>query len=717
MSKVAKRYTFAGLPIAVENPAGSERVWPGDGGVERKAVMRNDYGFIDGTEGTDGDEIDVYIGPDPNARFAFVVRQLERPGYDKHDEDKVFLGFDSEAAARACFVAHRDDGDRAYGGMTSISIGDFVRKIESRVGAGRIRYEQNPHELATVLMEQRGLFELTIGRSLMFDSARSAGGAVAAGVWDRGFTPGEKIKDGQLSSFTPEAFDTFASNWLRRGEKISLCYNHQSAYVATNGQPAPSLASYDAVAIVLGEQVVRFERLHASPALSAPSVFDLKNRVAALATDLEPNPSIDGMWFYRAEVTPLGQELLPNYSYISPMFTMTGKDELGRDQGPTIIDLAATNTAFQAGCVISFERASRPSPTKGVTKMATKLSKMSKFVKFDAEADDKTVKAAVMQKFEEEKKAALEGDDAYNFEEAAARLEEMAKGYEDAAMEDDGDDKPHVAMRQCAAKFRRMGVPKLEGGEPDKKPKDDEGKKEEAFERTKLAELRPVAARLGISGAERMTSKQIFDAIEATAVPTSKIGELVTRGVAEALKKEKERESAEVYAARADELVTMAVGMPDNQKAAIKRLAQDPQHFEAARGMVGDFLKSTGAVTPDTTQLFSRMTGAGAPLGLPPAAARSAAGAAGSDARIVAMDVLGQGGRALVSGEKLSAATKALADSTDPTTAAKVDRELEAGMKGTQFESFGRYQAAERILKKEQPTLFEAAKTDQIRLF
>lgn len=344
-------------------------------------------------------------------------------------------------------------------------------------------------------------------------------------------------------------------------------------------------------------------------------------------------------------------------------------------------------------------------------------SALKKFIKFEEAADDKTVKQAVLSKMEDEAASAMEGDDAYNYEEAAGRLEEMAKAYEDAkfAKDDDEGEEPHVAMRRYASKFRRMSAPKLEGaGGADK---DKEEKKEEAYERVKLAELRPVAARLGIAGIERMSSKQIFDAIEASAVPTSKIGELVTRGVAEALKKEKERVSAETYAQRAEQLVSLAVGMPDNQKAALTRLAADPQHFEAAEGMVQSFLRSTGALTPDATVLMSRMTGAGNPLALPAGVARAQAAAPGTDARIVEMSVLGAGGRALVSGEKLSAATKAMADSVDPAVVAKVDRELEPGMKGSQFESFGRYQAAERILKKENPSLFDAAKTDQVRLF
>jgi len=55
--------------------------------------MHFDYGEIDGEVGADGDPLDVYLGPDPDAPFVYVVHQLKAPPFEVFDEDKVMLGF------------------------------------------------------------------------------------------------------------------------------------------------------------------------------------------------------------------------------------------------------------------------------------------------------------------------------------------------------------------------------------------------------------------------------------------------------------------------------------------------------------------------------------------------------------------------------------------------------------------------------------------------
>lgn len=135
-----RRYEFQGLPIAVENPAGSTRVWREDGPdgeVIGQTNMRHDYGYVEGVMGSDKEELDVYIGPDESAAQVYVVHQLRSPDYKAHDEDKVMLGFPSEAEARAAYAAHRNDGEKAIDGVSVIPLNRFKAKLQRRGGATR----------------------------------------------------------------------------------------------------------------------------------------------------------------------------------------------------------------------------------------------------------------------------------------------------------------------------------------------------------------------------------------------------------------------------------------------------------------------------------------------------------------------------------------------------------------------------------------------------
>ena len=40
--------------------------------------------------------IDVFIGPNKDARYAYVIHQNKAPDFKEYDEDKVMLGFDSD---------------------------------------------------------------------------------------------------------------------------------------------------------------------------------------------------------------------------------------------------------------------------------------------------------------------------------------------------------------------------------------------------------------------------------------------------------------------------------------------------------------------------------------------------------------------------------------------------------------------------------------------
>jgi hypothetical protein len=126
--KLHYRTAFQGLPISIENRKGSIRRGTDKQWGPWQTKMRVPYGYIRGTMGTDGDSVDVFIGNNPSARVAYVVHLAKQPDFKSFDEDKVLLGFDSAAQAKACFMQHYDDS-RFFGGMEAIPMQEFKEKV------------------------------------------------------------------------------------------------------------------------------------------------------------------------------------------------------------------------------------------------------------------------------------------------------------------------------------------------------------------------------------------------------------------------------------------------------------------------------------------------------------------------------------------------------------------------------------------------------------
>lgn len=112
-----------GLPITIENPAGSVRVAK-DGSWA--SAMPHHYGHIRRTEGNDGDKIDVTIGPRPEATTVFVVDQVD-PKTGRFDEHKVMLGFGTEEEAVAAYRAAYPADWKGLGAITPTTIDGFKR--------------------------------------------------------------------------------------------------------------------------------------------------------------------------------------------------------------------------------------------------------------------------------------------------------------------------------------------------------------------------------------------------------------------------------------------------------------------------------------------------------------------------------------------------------------------------------------------------------------
>ena len=63
-----------GLDIAIENPRGSERTGTGPDGKQWSVELPAHYGFVRRTEGADGDQVDVYVGPRTGVRYCLCRR-------------------------------------------------------------------------------------------------------------------------------------------------------------------------------------------------------------------------------------------------------------------------------------------------------------------------------------------------------------------------------------------------------------------------------------------------------------------------------------------------------------------------------------------------------------------------------------------------------------------------------------------------------------------
>lgn len=127
--RIDYKTTFQGLPVTIENRKGSIRRWKDlDSGEEGQTKMEFPYGYIRGTEGLDGDHVDCFLGPNPEASHAYIVHQLKKPDFVQHDEDKVMLGWDSPEAAAEAYIRHFNDA-RFLGSMTIMPMAEFKMKV------------------------------------------------------------------------------------------------------------------------------------------------------------------------------------------------------------------------------------------------------------------------------------------------------------------------------------------------------------------------------------------------------------------------------------------------------------------------------------------------------------------------------------------------------------------------------------------------------------
>ncbi|MET3512725.1 DNA repair protein RadC [Pseudacidovorax sp. 1753] len=157
-----------GLRITIENPAGSARSGISPDGKAWSNTMAAHYGYVKGSIASDGDHVDIFVGPNPSAASTvYVVDQVNPDG--SYDEAKALFGFDTKADAIAAYKGSYDRGWKV-GPVTAMSVDEFKKGLAS----GRFK---KPVATPTPAAANGGTAQYTRG---VVEKMRAAGAVPAA---------------------------------------------------------------------------------------------------------------------------------------------------------------------------------------------------------------------------------------------------------------------------------------------------------------------------------------------------------------------------------------------------------------------------------------------------------------------------------------------------------------------------------------------------------
>lgn len=147
--KLHGRMDYQGIPISIETGRSRIREWHNPhNDTQGMMLMKDHYGYItNGPDGTDGDKLDVYVGPDMQAANVYIVNQMKAPDFQSFDEQKIMLGYPDEGAARKAYLRHYDN-PQFLGCMDTMPFAEFKQKIESGEYHGKMIKSESEQKLA-----------------------------------------------------------------------------------------------------------------------------------------------------------------------------------------------------------------------------------------------------------------------------------------------------------------------------------------------------------------------------------------------------------------------------------------------------------------------------------------------------------------------------------------------------------------------------------------
>lgn len=129
------KMSISGLDISIENPTDSIRKGKDRNGEQWQIKMKHHYGFFDGTEGADGDEVDVFVKNNlaTTPDFIYVINQVDLNG--DFDEHKVVIGAESEDEAKEIYHSNYKDGWDGLGSIEKLSFSDLKKLLKIELAA------------------------------------------------------------------------------------------------------------------------------------------------------------------------------------------------------------------------------------------------------------------------------------------------------------------------------------------------------------------------------------------------------------------------------------------------------------------------------------------------------------------------------------------------------------------------------------------------------
>ena len=120
-----------GFDITIENKKGSTRSGTDKDGKKWSVKMKHDYGYIKGTEGSDGDHVDVILADDyKEGQSVFIVNQTDDKG--KFDEHKCCIGFIGKDDAEKAYLDNYEKGWDNYKSIIEMPMDQFKEWVRDK---------------------------------------------------------------------------------------------------------------------------------------------------------------------------------------------------------------------------------------------------------------------------------------------------------------------------------------------------------------------------------------------------------------------------------------------------------------------------------------------------------------------------------------------------------------------------------------------------------